>query len=193
MWKIWKAPLIWMGIVLAASSIPWLRDQPIFPLLLAVAIFAFAVLTAYSLAQTLSVTWKQVRQPRDWTHFEWQSPRIRNRLLGGAAVLVMMLVLPHYIATTGDAYQLAVATAHQSPLFTKAMGDAVTEGWYSEGNVEWGKSATAELRIPVQGRTRNGYLGVQAVKNDGVWKLTELTLELTQPDERIDLLTVAAH
>jgi hypothetical protein len=188
MWKTWKTPIIAIGIILVVSSIPWIRNQPIFPLLLVLAILAFAVLTASSFAQTLSAAWKQIRQPADWARFNWRSASARNRLLGGAFVVVLILVVPHYMATTNGAYQPAVATAHQSPLLGKAMGEPVTEAWYSDGKVGWGNPATAELRIPVQGPTRSGNLWAKAFKNDGVWKLTELTLEFTQPGERIDLL-----
>ena len=121
----------------------------------------------------------------------WLSPRLRNLLLGAALVLVLMLTVPHFIATTSGAYKLAVATAHQTPRFTKALGVPVSEAWFSEGKEQWGNPASAEMLIPVRGQLRTGNLRARAIKDGGRWRLTELTLELTQPDEHIDLLAKA--
>jgi len=52
-----------------------------------------------------------------------------------------------------------------------------------------GNEGKGEIQIPVQGRMRRGNLRAQGIKDGGHWRLTELTLELTQPDERIDLLS----
>jgi hypothetical protein len=38
------------------------------------------------------------------------------------------------------------------------------------------------------GRIRKGNLQARAIKDAGRWRLTELTVELTQPDEHIDLV-----
>jgi hypothetical protein len=92
------------------------------------------------------------------------------------------------MATTSGAYKLAVETAHQTPHFTEILGTPVTEAWFSEGEEQWGNPATAEMLIPVRGRMRSGNLRARAIKNGGRWRLTELTLELTQPDESINLL-----
>jgi Cytochrome oxidase complex assembly protein 1 len=119
----------------------------------------------------------------------WSSARSRNLLFGAAFVIVLMLTVPHFMATTSGAYKLAVATAHQSPQFTEALGNPVAEAWFSEGKEEWGNPARAEMLIPVRGRMRKGNLRARAIKDGGRWQLTELTLELTQPDEHIDLLS----
>jgi hypothetical protein len=116
------------------------------------------------------------------------SRRLRNLLLGAALILVLVLTVPHFVATTSGAYKLAVATARQTPQFREALGTPVTEAWFSEGKEEFGNPTKAEMLIPVQGPIRKGNLRARAIKDDGHWKLTELTLELTQPDEHIDLL-----
>jgi hypothetical protein len=116
------------------------------------------------------------------------SPKSRNLLLGATFVLLLMLTLPHYLATTQGAYKLAVATAHQSPPFTEALGMPVSEAWFSEGRGQWGNPASAEMLIPVRGQLRKGKLRVRAIKDGGSWRLTELTLELREPDEHVDLL-----
>jgi Cytochrome oxidase complex assembly protein 1 len=118
----------------------------------------------------------------------WSSARLRKLLLGAALFILLMLTVPHFMATTSGAYKLAVETAHQTPHFTEALGTPVTEAWFSGGKEEWENPATAEMLIPVRGRMRSGNLRVRAIKNGGRWRLTELTLELTQPDESIDLM-----
>jgi hypothetical protein len=122
-------------------------------------------------------------QPAKW------SPRTRNLLLGAVLVVMLMFTAPHFMATMSGAYKLAVATAHQSPEFREALGTPVTEAWFSEGTMQLGNSADAKLLIPVRGPKQNGSLRVQAVKDDGVWRLRELTLELERPGESIDLLS----
>jgi hypothetical protein len=99
-----------------------------------------------------------------------------------------MLTVPHFVATRSGAYKLAIATAHQSSQFTAALGTPVTEAWFSEGKEEWGNPARATLTVPVEGPKRHGNLQILAVRDAGRWRLTELTLELTQPDDHIDLL-----
>ena len=118
----------------------------------------------------------------------WWSPRLRNLLLGAAFVILLMLTVPHFVATRSGAYKLAIATAHQSPWLTEALGTPVTEAWFSEGKEEWGNPPRATLTVPVDGPKRHGNLQVPAVKDTGGWRLTELTLELTGPDDHIDLL-----
>jgi hypothetical protein len=119
------------------------------------------------------------------------SRRSRKLLLGTVFVLVLILTLPHFVATTSGAYKLAVATAHQTPLFSEALGAPVKEAWFSDGKTVLANPATAELLIPVRGRMRRGNLRAKAIKDGGSWRLTELTLELSQPDEQVDLLSNA--
>ena len=116
------------------------------------------------------------------------STKLRKFLISGAIIVALMLTVPHFVATTSSAYKLAVATAHQKLQFTQALGPPITEAWFSEGKQIWGNPATAEMLIPVRGQIRSGNLRVRAIKDDGQWRLTELTLELASPDERIDLL-----
>jgi hypothetical protein len=99
-----------------------------------------------------------------------------------------MLTAPHFVATSGGAYKLAVATANQKPQFTEVLGAPIREAWFSEGKTEYGNPARAELTIPVAGSKEKGDLRVVAIKEDGDWKLKELTLELVRSGERIDLL-----
>lgn len=182
-----KTVAIVVGIVVVASCVPWLRHQHFFSMLVAVTTVALAIFVVFQGVRAVSIRGQKLRQP-DSAQFTWWSPRRRNLLLGAALVLALMFTVPHFIATHSGAYKLAVATAHQTPQFRDALGAPVTEAGFSEGKEELGDSATAEMVIPVRGRIRSGNLRALAIKEDGRWRLTELTLELTEPDERIDLL-----
>ncbi len=181
-----------VAIVVGASCLPWLRHQPFFSLLVGVTAVALIGLIVFGGARALSSWSKQKRQQADSAQSDWWSPRFRNLLVGAVLILVLMLTVPHFMATSSGAYKLAVATAHQSPQFREALGVPVTEAWFSEGTFELGDQAKAEMVIPVHGRTRQGNLRALAIKDRGTWRLQELTLELTQSGDRIDLLPAAS-
>ncbi|MGB8734096.1 MAG: cytochrome c oxidase assembly factor Coa1 family protein [Candidatus Sulfotelmatobacter sp.] len=121
----------------------------------------------------------------------WSSAKLRKLLWGAAVFVVLMLTVPHFMATSSGIYKVAVTTAHQSPQFKQVLGLPVSEAWFTEGSWQLGNTGRGEILIPVQGRMRRGNLRARAIKDDGRWRLTELTLELTQPDEHIDLLSKA--
>lgn len=183
-----KMVAIVVGIIVGASCIPGLRHQHFFSVLVGVTAVALIGLMVFEGMRAMS-TWsrRKLLQPGS-TQSSWLSPRFRTLSLGAAFVLALMLTVPHFMATSEEAYKLAVATAHETPQFGETLGVPIREGWFSEGKVEFGNPARAELLIPVRGRIRNGNLRALAVKDDGRWRLKELTLELAQPDERIDLL-----
>jgi hypothetical protein len=117
-----------------------------------------------------------------------RAPGFRNLAFGAALVIVLMLTVPHFVAVSGGAYRLAVATASQTPQFTEALGAPIREAWFSEGRTEYGNQAKAELTIPVMGSKQRGDLQVVAIKDGERWKLKGLTLELERSGERINLL-----
>lgn len=119
----------------------------------------------------------------------FDSPRLRRVLIAAAIIIVLMLTLPHFLATTSGAYKLAVVTAQRAPQFSQTLGPPIAEAWFSEGRQVWSNPVTAEMLIPVRGQIRSGNLRARAIKQDGQWRLTELTLELPSPEgRRIDLL-----
>jgi hypothetical protein len=129
-----------------------------------------------------------------WKHREIErrfvrmTTRTRNLLTGSAFILLLMLTASHFLAVTSGAYKLAVATAQQRAEFNDELGPPVREAWFSGGKTQFGKRAKADLLVPVQGSKRKGSLRVLAIKDQENWKLKELTLELAQPEKRIDLL-----
>ena len=119
----------------------------------------------------------------------WSSAKLRKLLWGTAVFIILLLTVPHFVATTSGIYKLALATAHQSERFNEALGPPVSEAWFSEGMWQLGNGGRGEIQIPVQGRMRRGNLRARGIKDGEHWRLTELTLELTQPDEHIPLLS----
>ncbi len=114
---------------------------------------------------------------------------LRKRLLGVAIILALGFPIVHFVGTGSGAYTLAVATARQAPQFGQVLGTPIREGWFPESKFVFGEPWSANLLIPVRGRLRSGNLRALATKDGGRWRLTQLTLELTQPDEHIDLLS----
>jgi hypothetical protein len=177
-----------VGIVVAASCVPWLRHQPFFSVLVGLTALALAGLTVFVGARALFAWSTQKHEKAGSAQSGQWPPRFRHLLLGAALILVLMLTAPHFVATTSGAYKLAVATAHQSPQFREALGVPVSEAWFSEGTFELGDQGKAEMVIPVHGRTGKGTLRALAIKDGGSWRLQELTLELTQSGDHINLL-----
>lgn len=119
----------------------------------------------------------------------WLSRKLLTWLLGCILLGTFVPVIVEFAAKRFDPYKLAVETAHKNPEFVGALGAPAAEGWFFEGKEQFGNPARAEMLIPVHGRTRVGNLRVEAVKDSGRWRLTQLILELTKPDESIDLLS----
>lgn len=184
-----KSAAIVVTAIVAASCIPWLRHQSFSSELVAIIAIALAGIIVFGFVRTLA---KQQPQKGESPQSGWRSRRLRNLSVGAAVVLVLMLTVPHFIATSSGAYKLAIATANQTPQYAEALGTPIKEAWFSEGRTEYGNPAEAKLMIPVTGSKQKGDLYVVAVKEDGHWKLKELTLELARSGERIDLLSTKA-
>lgn len=119
----------------------------------------------------------------------WLTRRSRTWLLGSFLLCFLVPAVVEFAAKKVDPYKLAVETAHRNPQFIDALGAPAAEGWFFDEEEHLGNPVWDEMSIPVHGRTRTGTLRVQAIKDGGHWRLTQLTLELTKPDESIDLLS----
>ena len=121
-----------------------------------------------------------------------QASRWFSRLLRWllAAILLAVLIPPvfHFAAKKVDPYKLAIETARRNRDFIDVLGSPVTEAWFFDGKEQLGDPATAQLLIPVRGSLRAGNLRVRAIKENGHWRLTQLTLEVTNPNKTVDLL-----
>ena len=115
-------------------------------------------------------------------------PRFLRWLLATILLAVLGPPVVHFTAKRFDPYKLAIQTARKNRDFIGVLGSPVTEGWFFEGKEELGNPATAHLLIPVRGSARTGNLRVRAIKENGRWRLTQLTLEVASPDKSVDLL-----
>jgi hypothetical protein len=178
-----------VAIVVGTSCIPWIRHWHFFPAVAAATTVMLLCLIGYGVVRTL-LSWSTRTQEKSESNRPVRlHPKLWLVIMSIPAFLLLVFVLPHFLATSTDVYKLAVATAHKSPQFTETLGKPVTEGWFSEGRLERGNQARSEIVIPVYGRTRKGNLYAVALKVDGNWKLQGLSLELTDPEQHIDLLS----
>jgi Cytochrome oxidase complex assembly protein 1 len=182
-----KTVAIVVGILVGASCVPWLRHQRFFSVLVGVTTVALAAFMVFGGVRALSDWSQKLRQP-DSAQFSWWSPRRRNLLLGAVILGLLAPIVSQFVMRSTEAYKLTVATAHETPQFGQVLGAPITEGWFSDGEWVSGNAGTADLTIPVKGSRRKGNLHALAMKENGRWTLRELTLELVQPEERIDLL-----
>jgi Cytochrome oxidase complex assembly protein 1 len=177
-----------VAIVVAASCIPWLQHQRFVSVFVAIIAIVLAGLIVLGVVKAQPEWSKKGSEQGGTAQSGWWSSRKRNLSLGTAVILVLMITVPHFVATSSGPYKLAMATANQMPQFTEVLGAPISGAWFSEGRTEYGSPAKAELRIPVTGSKQNGYLQVLAIMEAGRWKLKELTLEPARSGERIDLL-----
>ena len=170
-----RAIVIVVGIIVAASCVPWLRRQHYFGLIVGITVYALVGVMVFRGIVFCKQKW-QSRGKVDSVTDGRQARRYRFWAVQGVIFLSLIVVLPHFMATSSGAYKLAIATANQAPQFTKVLGAPIREGWYSEGKVGGGPPAKADLLIPVQGRVRNGNLRVVAIEEG--W---ELAIEALDP------------
>ncbi|MGA9526646.1 MAG: cytochrome c oxidase assembly factor Coa1 family protein [Terriglobales bacterium] len=183
-----KTVAITMGILVAASCIPWLRHQHFFSIFAGVIAPALAGLLVFGGLRAVSASSTTEREQSGPARPRWLSRRRLTGLLVVVLLGVPIFVVAQIAVRRSDAYNLAVITANRTPQFLDALGAPVREGWFSGFKWEFGNPPNAELDIPVEGSRRKGNLHSLAIKQDGHWQLTVLSLDLTQPDERIDLL-----
>jgi Cytochrome oxidase complex assembly protein 1 len=86
------------------------------------------------------------------------------------------------------AYELTVAKLEASPVATGALGSPISAG-FPFGKISiTDASGKAELNFSATGPKAAGTVFVEAVKKDGVWSITRLSLKLDGSDKEIDLL-----
>jgi hypothetical protein len=108
---------------------------------------------------------------------------IASIVLFGGLVVGTLALLRH-----SEAYQLGVARLQSSPIATNLLGAPISTGTPSGSVRINGSSGAAALRFSASGPRASGVVVVQAVKKNGIWSLTRLTLKLNGKDEVIDLL-----
>ncbi len=135
-----------------------------------------------------------------WRNGHWDSvehfKRVQRRwAIWGAVVWIASLVLVvgifvgvFSILRHSEAYQLGVARLQNSPIAAKLLGTPISTGNPTGSLRIRNSSGTAMLSFSVSGSRASGVVVLQAIKKDGVWSLTKLTLKLNGSDSTIDLV-----
>ena len=92
------------------------------------------------------------------------------------------------IMKNSEAYQLGLARLQASPAAVSVLGTPITTGVVT-GSVHFsGDSGDADLSFSASGPRTSGTVALQAVKKNGVWSITRMTLKPDGKDELIDLV-----
>ena len=104
------------------------------------------------------------------------------------ALFVSIFVGTFALLRHSEAYQLGVSRLRSSPVAANLLGTPISTG-NPTGSIRInGSSGTAALSFSASGPRASGVVVVQAIKKDGVWSLTKLTLKVDGRDEVIDLV-----
>jgi hypothetical protein len=140
-----------------------------------------------------------------WRNGRWDSVEHFKRVQRKWAIWGVVLWIAWIVVTAGflvgvfsvlkhsEAYQLGVARLQSNPIATNLLGTPISAGIPSGSVRINGSSGTAELRFSVSGPRASGVVFVAAIKTDGVWALTKLTLTPNGSDNAIDLIGVPAN
>jgi Cytochrome oxidase complex assembly protein 1/Protein of unknown function (DUF3176) len=91
-----------------------------------------------------------------------------------------------------EAYQLGVAKLQASPVAVAVLGTPITAGTPNgKVSVQAGGTGEAILNFPASGPKAAGTVVVEAVRKDGVWTITRLTLKPAGSDRAINLINAA--
>jgi hypothetical protein len=98
-----------------------------------------------------------------------------------------------YLLRHSEAYQLGVSKLQTNTIATNLLGTPISTG-FPLGKITFnGESGTAVLSFPASGPKAAGVVFLEAVKKDGVWLITRLTLKLDGRDSVIDLINGAKN
>jgi cytochrome oxidase complex assembly protein 1 len=108
--------------------------------------------------------------------------------IAGIVLFVSIFVGVFALLRNSEAYQLGVARLQNSPIATNLLGTPISTGNPGGSISIKNGSGTAALSFSASGPRASGVVVLQAIKKDGVWSLTKLTLQLNGSDEVIDLI-----
>ncbi len=92
------------------------------------------------------------------------------------------------VLKNSEAYQLGLARLQASPAAVSVLGTPITNGLVT-GSIHFkGDAGDADLSFSASGPRTSGVVTLQAVKKDGVWTITRMTLKPDGKDELIDLV-----
>jgi Cytochrome oxidase complex assembly protein 1 len=135
-----------------------------------------------------------------WRNGRWDSVehfrRVQRRwAIWGVVVWVVLIALwaslfagIFSILRHSEAYQLGVAKLQSSPIAANLLGTPISTGIPSGSIKVDNDSGTASLSFSASGPRAAGVVSVEAVKSNGVWSVTKLTLKLNGSDNVINLV-----
>jgi hypothetical protein len=108
---------------------------------------------------------------------------IASIVLFGSLFIGVFSILRH-----SEAYQLGVARLQSSPIATNLLGTPISTGIPSGSINVNNDSGKASLTFSASGPKAAGMVFVEAIKANGVWSVTKLTLKLNGSDNVINLV-----
>jgi hypothetical protein len=94
-----------------------------------------------------------------------------------------------FIAHDHPVFRTAVSLAEGSEVAKRDLGSPIEIGWSTAGSFgETKDHGDLDLEVPISGSHGAGKMRVIGTKTDGVWKIDELTLRLTDSGVRESLL-----
>jgi hypothetical protein len=135
-----------------------------------------------------------------WRNGRWDSvahfQRVQRKwAIWGVVIWLGMIALfgaifggTFFLLRQSEAYELGEARLHASSQATDALGTPISTG-YPMGNISInGATGRAILTFSATGSKATGRISLEAIKKDGVWSLTRLTLKVDGRDDVIDLI-----
>jgi hypothetical protein len=132
-----------------------------------------------------------------WRNGRWDSVEHFKRVqrlwaIWGVVVLVGGVVLfggiiggVFSLLKHSAAYEMAAAKLQSSPVATNLLGSPISTGFpFGEVSI----NGASGLSFSATGPKAAGQVFVEAVKREGVWSITRLTLKLNDSDKVIDLI-----
>jgi hypothetical protein len=113
--------------------------------------------------------------------------------VGGIALFGGIIGGTFSLLKHSEAYQLGVSRLQASPVATNLLGTPISTG-FPTGSISFnGASGTAALSFSASGPKAAGTVFLEAVKKDGAWAITRLTLKLDGRDGVIELVNGAKN
>jgi len=108
--------------------------------------------------------------------------------LGAIALFGAIFGGTFYILRQSEAYELGVSQLQASRQATDALGTPISTSYPTGFFSSDGATGRAALNFSATGPKATGRVFLEAIKKDGVWSLTRLTLKVDGRDDVIDLI-----
>ena len=110
-------------------------------------------------------------------------------LIGIFGSVVMTIITTSFHKS--DVYKQAMAKAIENSQVRDAIGEPIHPGWLVSGQLNVnGSTGSANLLIPIFGPRGSGSIRAIASKSRGVWRFSDLLVNIKGRSEPIDLLSI---